>query len=346
MMSRKTLSRRRFLGGLATSVAGLSSAGLAPLGVAQMAGGKPNSLMRGVQIGTITYSYRSMPDQSAEAILGYVLDSGINAIELMGEPAEAYAGAPVSPLGAAERGLLRRARQPESLTEDERRQINEIQAAQDAFTAELANWRATVSMDKFVELKQLYASMGVGIYAWKPSVFGAGNTDAEVSYGFRVAKAFGASHCTLELPTDPAQSLRLGRLAEQHGVFIAYHTHQQGSMTAFDTAFAQSDYNRSNVDLGHFVAGDAGHNPIDFLHKYHEKIASAHLKDRQTQANGAGNLLWGTGDTPLVEILRLTRDSGWTFPLTVELEYQVPEGSDAVREVRRCVDFCRNALES
>ena len=45
----------------------------------------------GVQIGTITYSYRSMPDQSAEAILKYVVDSGINAIELMGPPVEAYA---------------------------------------------------------------------------------------------------------------------------------------------------------------------------------------------------------------------------------------------------------------
>ena len=31
--------------------------------------GKPNSKIEGVQIGTITYSYRSMPDQSAEATL-------------------------------------------------------------------------------------------------------------------------------------------------------------------------------------------------------------------------------------------------------------------------------------
>jgi hypothetical protein len=28
---------------------------------------KPNSKFNGMQIGTITYSYRSMPDQSAEA---------------------------------------------------------------------------------------------------------------------------------------------------------------------------------------------------------------------------------------------------------------------------------------
>src|SRR5687768_2849681 len=55
---------------------------------------KPNSKIEGVQIGTITYSYRSMPDQSAEATLRYVVDSGISAIELMGGPIESFAGAP------------------------------------------------------------------------------------------------------------------------------------------------------------------------------------------------------------------------------------------------------------
>src|SRR6188508_1990082 len=54
---------------------------------------KPNSLINGVQVGTITYSYRQMPDQSAEATLKYILDSGISAVELMGGPVESYARA-------------------------------------------------------------------------------------------------------------------------------------------------------------------------------------------------------------------------------------------------------------
>src|ERR1051325_11106513 len=58
------------------------------------AGAKPDSVINGVHVGTITYSYRSMPDQSAEAILRYVVDSGISAIEFMGDPVEAFAGAP------------------------------------------------------------------------------------------------------------------------------------------------------------------------------------------------------------------------------------------------------------
>src|SRR3954447_609399 len=64
-----------------------------------LAQAKPNSLIDGVQIGTITYSYRSRPDQSAEATLKYIVDSGISAIELMGGPVESFAGAPVSGRG-------------------------------------------------------------------------------------------------------------------------------------------------------------------------------------------------------------------------------------------------------
>src|SRR5688500_4934953 len=60
---------------------------------------RPNSLINGVQIGTITYSYRAMPDQSAEATLRYIVDSGISQIELMGGPAESFAGRPQSPRG-------------------------------------------------------------------------------------------------------------------------------------------------------------------------------------------------------------------------------------------------------
>src|SRR3954471_16207530 len=69
-----------------------------------LAQAKPNSLIDGVQIGTITYSFRSMPDQSAEATLKYIVDSGISAIELMGGPVESFAGAPTSGRGGGAGG--------------------------------------------------------------------------------------------------------------------------------------------------------------------------------------------------------------------------------------------------
>jgi sugar phosphate isomerase/epimerase len=297
---------------------------------------KPNSLIDGVRVGTITYSYRSMPDQSAEATLKYLLDSGISEIELMNGPAESFAGAPQVPRAGAQRGANGRGRrgQPPDPAQD---------AAQREAATRLKQWRTSVSMDRFKALRQMYNDAGVKIYAWK--ALNPNMSDAEFEYVFSVAEALGCTHTTLELPTDVAQLKRIGGFAEKRKIYAAYHTHQQGSMTAFDQAFAVSKANMSNVDLGHYVAG-TGESPIPFLRKFHDRIASVHLKDRQTPAHGAGNLPWGTGDTPLKEILQLMKKEKYTFPASIELEYDVPPGSDAVKEVAKCLAFCKAALQS
>src|SRR5580704_10062665 len=83
-------SRREF-GKLALATLPAAALFETPLFGAALVQAKPNSMFNGVQIGTITYSYRSMPDQSAEATLKYTVDSGISAIELMNGPVWDYA---------------------------------------------------------------------------------------------------------------------------------------------------------------------------------------------------------------------------------------------------------------
>lgn len=289
---------------------------------------KPNSVIDGVHLGTITYSYRSMPDQSAEATLKYIVESGISQIELMGGPAESFAGAPQSARGGG--GGRGQQATPEQ------------QAAQREAAARLKAWRTSVSMDKFKALRKMYNDAGVTIYAWK--VLNPNMSDEEFEYVFNVAEALGNTHTTLELPVDAAQLRRVGDFAAKKKIYAAYHTHMQATMTSFDQAFAISKGNMANIDLGHYVAG-TGQSPIPFLKKYHDRISSVHLKDRTTPANGAKNLPWGTGDTPLKEILQTVKKEKYAFPLAIELEYDVPQGSDAVKEVAKCFDYCRTALK-
>jgi sugar phosphate isomerase/epimerase len=341
---------------------------------------KPNSVINGVQIGTITYSYRSMPDQSAEATLKYIVDSGISGIELMGGPVESFAGAPTSgraagpggggrgpggrrgapaadappppftsswngqPCNAAPRGDAPPAARGGGPGGGRRGETSpEQQAAQREAADKLKAWRTSVSMDKFKELRKMYNDAGVTIYAWKqlsPTM-----SDEEYEYIFNVAEALGCTHTTLELPTDEAQLKRIGDFAMKKKIYAAYHTHTQGSMTAFDKAFAASQGNMANVDFGHWVAaGNIGGTPMQFLQKHHDRIASFHLKDRTTPEHCALNLPWGTGETPIKEILQMVSKNTWKIPASIELEYDVPEGSDAVKEVRKCVDYCRAVL--
>ncbi len=382
------LYSRREIGKLA--LAGLPAA--AVLGSTEsifgaFAQAKPNSLIDGVQIGTITYSFRSMTDQSAEATLKYIVDSGISAVELMGGPIESFGGAPTAagrggrgggrgqggpgePGGRGGRG--ERGAMPAELPPGAKRgswngtecvipapdaprgggggggrgrgeATPEQLAAQQEQAAKLKAWRTSVSMDPFKKLRQMYNDAGVTIYATK--MLNANMSDEEFEYVFNVAEALGATHTTLELLTNDEQLKRVGDFAMKKKIYAAYHTHAQGSMTAFDRAFELSKGNQANVDFGHWVAaGNVGGTPMQFLEKHHDRIGSFHLKDRTTPEHCSLNLAWGTGETPIKEILQMVKKNKWKIPGSIELEYDIPEGSDAVKETRKCVEYCRTAL--
>ena len=221
----------------------------------------------------------------------------------------------------------------------------EQQAAQAEQAQTLKAWRTSVSMEVFKKLRAMYNDAGVTIYAWKQ--LSPNMSDEEFEYVFNVAEALGCTHTTLELPTDPVQLKRIGDFALRKKIYAAYHTHTQGSMTAFDQAFALSEGNRANVDFGHYVAGgNVGGSPVQFLEKFHDRIASFHVKDRTTPEHCALNLPFGTGETPLAALLQSVKKNKWAIPATIELEYDIPAGSDAVAEVRKCVEYCTRALRS
>jgi sugar phosphate isomerase/epimerase len=338
-------SRRRFLGTSAALVTGVMAGAKlfgAPAIIRNL--DKPNSLINGVQIGVITYSFRDMPDQSAEATLQYILDCGISAIELMGGPAESFAGAPKNSVDMRTIfPLMRKRYDKKELTADETKQLGEADEQMKADRQEVTKWRLSAPMDKFEKFRKMYSDAGVQIYGFKPDAFGPQNTDAEIEYGLKAGKLLGANQVTLEHPGNDAQTLKLGTMAQKLGMKVGYHGHEQQTPTFWDTALAQSPANSLNLDLGHYVA--AGNpDPLAFVKQKHDRIVSMHLKDRQTAEHGKGNVVWGQGDTPIVQVLKLMRDQKYTFPATVELEYQIPAGSNAVAEVKKCLGYCRNAL--
>jgi len=311
-MNDQNISRRRFLGTTALAAAGMALASKSVFAAGSLFQAKPNSVINGVQIGAITYSFRSMPG-SAEELLQYCLQCNISAIELMGEPAEAFAGIP------------KRAADEDGPTHFKK----------------VADWRASVSMDKFKELRKLYNDAGVKIYAWKPNALGTKNTDAEIDYAFNAGKALGVTHVTVELPTDDALTQRLGDFASKHKIYVGYHAHTQASPTLWDKALSQSKYNAINLDIGHYTSGTST-SPVEFILKNHDRIMSMHLKDRKY--HDGPNMPWGQGDTPIAEVLQLIKKNKYKFPATIELEYKIPEGSDAVKEVIICREFCVKAL--
>lgn len=323
--------RRSFL-----SIALLIGAGIMNSNYWDALAPKPKSKFAGVQIGAITYSFRSMP-HDIDQLLQFCIDANVSALEMMGDPAETFAGKPASPvrMGPPPAGGQR-----PQMTDEQRAQIAE-------YNKKVAEWRATVSMDKFVEIRKKFNKAGITIYAFKPNAFGPNNTDAEVEYGMRAAKALGATSVTLEMPTDSKQTQRLGDLGAKNKVYVGYHAHTQATDVLWDEALRQSPYNSINLDAGHYIAAGGKNTKaslLAFIEAKHDRITSMHVKDRTTPEHGAGNLEWGKGDTPLKEMLQLMKTKKYKFPATVELEYTVPEGSNAVKEVAKCVEYAKKLL--
>jgi sugar phosphate isomerase/epimerase len=302
---------------------------------------KPNSKFGGVQMGAITYSFRSMP-HDIDQLLKFCIDANVSAIEMMGDPAEDFAGKPKNPnpfrMGPPPRQTAGQPPQRPQMTDEQKAQMA-------AYGKQVAEWRATASMDKFKEIRKKFNEAGVSIYAFKPNAFGVNNSDAEIEYGMKVAKALGATSVTVELPTDSAQTKRLGDLGAKNKVYVGYHAHLQATDSLWDEALSQSPYNSLNLDCGHYIAvggKNTKESLLALIQAKHDRITSMHLKDRT--ADGKGNLAWGKGDTPIKDILLLVKNKKYKFPVTIELEYDVPEGSDAVKEVAKCIEFAKNIL--
>ncbi|MCJ7811863.1 sugar phosphate isomerase/epimerase, partial [bacterium] len=277
-----------------------------------------------------TYSYRSMPNQSAEDILGYLVEDGLSSAELMSDPAERFAGAPTFQSTQTPRGT--------QLTDEQRAQQ---QAARQAQAEETKKWRLSVSMDKYKALRKLYNDAGVDIYIVKFDNIGPSMSAEEVDYCFNVAKALGARGITTELGNEKAQFL--GPYADKHNLSIAFHNHTQISPESWNVPFSYGKNLSMNFDIGHYVAG-TNLDPIPIIEKYVEqgRILSLHIKDRKV--NNGPNMPLGQGDTPLALILLLMKKNQYPFPAHIELEYSIPEGSDAVAEIKNCVAYCKEVL--
>ncbi len=160
---------------------------------------------------------------------------------------------------------------------------------------------------------------------------------------FEAARALGVAG--ISSSTVLTEATRLVPFVERHKMFVAMHNHnnlvdpdQFATPASFEKALAMSDYFKVTLDIGHFVAGN--NDPVDFIRKHHARIVNIHIRDRKR--NNGPSRPFGQGDTPIKEVLRLIRDN--QYPIRCYLEYQYGSFRFSVEEVKRCLEYCRQAL--
>lgn len=301
-----------------------------------LAAAKPNSVFGGIQVGiNIPYSFRGLPN-SADQILSYLIQTNLSAAELRAQPIEASLGAPA----LAARGVGEAPTTPANQTPEELAKQKEDIAA-------LKKWRLSRSMSEFSAFRKKWEDAGVKIQVLKFDRIDT-SSDEILDYCFQMAKAVGADAISCEIPVSKTK--RLGQFAAKHKIRVGYHGHGNmenpeafGRLGAWEQSFFYSAYNGANLDVGHFFAA-AGYVPFEWMEEHHSRITHVHLKDRNR--NNGPNKPWGQGETPLKETLLFLKKKQYKFQATIELEYPIPEGSNTLAEVSKCVEFCKNILES
>jgi sugar phosphate isomerase/epimerase len=269
---------------------------------------KINSKVQGVQLGTQTYSFRDRP---LDAAIKAMVEVGLGDCELFSPHIE-----PGGP-GGGGRG------NPEA-------------------RAALRKWRLSVSMDEFKAIRKKFDDAGINIHAFNLS-FRDDFTDEEIDRGFEMAKALGVKVITASSTVTAAK--RVAPFADKHKIIVAMHGHsdlkdpnQFAKPESFAQAMAMSKYFAVNLDIGHFTA--AGYDPVDYIKNQHEHIMVLHLKDRKKDEGP--NTPWGQGDTPIKAVLQLLKEKKYPIPAFIEYEYK--GNDDAVVEVKRCFQYCKDAL--
>ena len=200
-------------------------------------------------------------------------------------------------------------------------------------------------MERYAEMRKKFNDAGIKVYIAKfaPSSW----SDEEIDYAYTAAKVLGSIGITDEMTDQNCQ--RLGKFAEKHHSLAMFHTHGQVADPgfSFDKYLGYSPANMLNLDAGHYY-GATGLHPNDVIVKYHDKIRSIHIKDKTgpKHATPNANKPFGQGETPIKDILLLLKKEKWPISVDVELEYPIPEGSDAAKEVKKSIDYMRNILES
>ena len=207
---------------------------------------------------------------------------------------------------------------------------------------ELRTWRVETPLEHFRAIRKKFNDANIFIRAYNYS-FNDSFTEPEIDRGFQIARALGAEFITASSTLTSAR--RVAPFAEKHKMIVAMHNHSNlkdpnefATPESFAAAMAMSKYFKINLDIGHFTA--ANFDAVAYLRQNHANITNLHVKDRRRDQGP--NVEWGTGDTPIREVLQLLKQNKW--PITAYLEYEYKGAGTPVDEVKKGLAYMRAAL--
>jgi sugar phosphate isomerase/epimerase len=340
---------------------------------------RADSKFNGVQIGAITYSYRTIPD--AFAILKAMKDMGLSEVELMSGDAEKMAGIPPLPTfpragGAGPRaggapgagaaaapppppppppGAETAGAPPAPPAPGGQRRgggfgrgpqyTPEQQAQLDEARAKQDAWRKSATEATFKPVVKAWKDAGIDL---RLLTYNMGNnqgpnytSDDLIEYGFMMAKALGVKAITTS--TQVSMAKRLAPFANKHKIPVGFHGHDQTQNP--DEMSTEATFETVMAASPYIWANlDIGHytaaNGDAVAFIQKHHARITNLHLKDRKRDHGANLPFGQGDTPIKEVLQLLKKTKWDIPANIEFEYQ----GDPLVEIPKCIQYCKDAL--
>jgi sugar phosphate isomerase/epimerase len=310
---------------------------LAGLPLASLSGATIDSTVNGVHLGASTYSFRDFPRTKGQDIVDPVIKAlqfcKVGEIELY-SPTIEPAGALLPPEPPAPYGMPRPPRVPRT----------EEQAALEKSNREaLRRWRESAPIAHLESIAKKFADAGIKVFAYTVN-FNDSFSDGELDAAFIQAKALSAE--CLATSTTLSMAKRVAAFADKHQVTVALHGNSNldpnrfASAESFVKGMALSKFFKVNLDIGHFTA--ANFDAVAYIRENHDRITHLHIKDRKK--NDGTNESFGEGDTPIKAVLALLKKE--RYPIRALVEYEYLGIRTSPEEVKRCMDYMRNALSA
>jgi hypothetical protein len=266
----------------------------------------------GPRLGLNTYSLRGLTQEEALPVIQQVMKQAkLQECQLFSNHVEPAKFA--MPMGGG-------ARTPPTPEQIEQRKVA---------AAALTEWRLSVPMSYFENIRSSFEKEGLRIKAYNPRM---GSSDAELDRQFMMVKALGADLLITRI--TEAQTASVAAAADKHQLTVGL---QISDLALAKKQLAASKYLTMDPDIGDLTRNN--NDALQFVQGNYKLFSSLDLKDYKT---GTASVPFGEGDAHMKEVVQFLESKNAPISMYIDCDY--PGTGKSAEEIVRCASYVRAAM--
>jgi hypothetical protein len=270
----------------------------------------------GLTIGLNTWSLRALSqDEAIPIIIQTMKQSRLHDCQILFTHVEPAKFNPVFPVGVF--NPPKSSPTPQQLEE------------QKATEAALTQWRLSVPMSYFENIRSTFEKQGLRIKSYSVRF---GSSEAEIDRQFLMAKALGADSLVTRLPATSTNMVAAA--AAKHQMIVSL---QFSDLDEAKKQLAASQYFRIDPDVGDLTKAKV--DALQFVESNYTSMSAFDLKDAMP---GGPSVPFGEGEARIKAVLQFFKDK--QVPITAYVDCDYAGTGRSPEEVEKCASYARGII--